>query len=76
MGNDDTENLSAKVGEVVGDEGRKTDLLDNIAPSVDGRSADALGPDNEHERHIVGPAVDTREQVVSELGAVGDRKGK
>lgn len=71
LSDDATKNLAAKVGKLVEQEGDLADLAVHVAPAVKGRGSDALGPDNEHEGDVVGPPVNTVEEPVAELCAVG-----
>lgn len=74
VGNNDTDNHSAEVGKVVCDERLHADLLDDIVPSVDTSRADTLCPNDKYKSNVVGPAIDTSEQVVAEFSAIGQRE--
>lgn len=74
VSNNNTDELTPEVGCVVGNEGRQTNLANDILPAVDGSSSNRLGPHDKDQTDVVDPAINTVHVPVTELSAVGERK--
>jgi hypothetical protein len=69
-----SENLASKECDLVQDERDSADLAFDVFPAIYCSRSHAFAPNDKHESYVVRPHVDTIEEPVSKLGAVGQRE--
>lgn len=74
MANGHTKNHGQNISKVVNQVTSPANLSNNIGITVEGSSGNTLAPNNEDERQVVNPSVNSIKKIESKLGAVNKRQ--
>jgi len=74
MANSHTKNHGQDISKIVHQVTSPANLPNNIGITIEGSSGNTLAPNNEDERQVVDPSVNSVKKIESKLGAIDERQ--